>query len=89
MHTHTHTHTHRSDKKAGECANAQWSPIRFLYASEFNVDAANAVITKLKDQTKDANAMTLFDAHTRMGPCYDSPPIDIEKVPTNTVEETC
>ena len=56
---------------AYKCASAQFSPIRFLYASEFNVDAANAVIVKLKDQTKDANDMTLFDAYKRMGPCYD------------------
>ncbi len=56
---------------AYECTNAKFSPIRFLYASEFNVDAANAVILKLKDPTKDANDMTLLDAHKRMGPCYD------------------
>ncbi len=63
--------THRSDDVAYECTSSKFSPIRFLYASEFNVDAANAVITKLKDPTKDANGMTLFDAHKRMGPCYD------------------
>jgi hypothetical protein len=56
---------------AYECTNAKFSPIRFLYASEFNVDAANTVIKKLKDDTKDANGMTLLDAHKRMGPCYD------------------
>jgi hypothetical protein len=56
---------------AYECTSSKFSPIRFLYASEFNLDAANAVIAKLKDPTKDANGMTLFDAHKRMGPCYD------------------
>jgi hypothetical protein len=32
---------------------------------------AKEVIEKLKSDVKDANGMTLMDAHKRMGPCYD------------------
>ena len=47
------------------CRTVDWSPLRFLYASEFNVHAAKAVIAQLKKPE-------VMEAHKMMGPCVDA-----------------
>jgi hypothetical protein len=47
------------------CRTVDWSPLRFLYASEFNVDAAKAVIAQLKKPD-------VIEAHKIMRPCVDA-----------------
>ena len=47
------------------CRTVDWSPLRFLYASEFNVHAARAVIAQLKKPE-------VMEAHKIIGPCVDA-----------------
>jgi hypothetical protein len=47
-----------------ECQKVELSPLRFLYASEFNVEAAKAVVEELKKPE-------VMKAHKIMGPCVD------------------
>ena len=47
-----------------ECQKVEWSPLRFLYASEFNAEAAKAVVEELKKPD-------VMKAHKIMGPCVD------------------
>ena len=46
------------------CKTTDWSPLRFLYASQFNADAAKAVVAELKKPE-------VMKAHKIMGPCVD------------------
>jgi len=47
------------------CKTLDTSPLRFLYASQFNVDAAKAVVDELKKPE-------VMKAHKIMGPCVDN-----------------
>ena len=47
------------------CQKRNLSPLRFLYASEFDSDKAQAVITELQKPD-------LMQAHKIMGPCFDN-----------------
>ena len=47
-----------------DCKKVDWSPLRFLYASEFNAEAAKAVVEELKKPE-------VMKAHKIMGPCVD------------------
>ena len=47
------------------CRKVELSPLRFLYASEFNVGAATSVITELEKPD-------VMRAHKIMGPCVDN-----------------
>ena len=47
-----------------DCKKVDWSPLRFLYASEFDAEKAKAVVEELKKPE-------VMKAHKIMGPCVD------------------
>jgi len=54
----------RTDNAENTCILTDLSPLRFLYASQFNEVTAKGIITDLKDAD-------LMKTHKQMGPCYD------------------